>query len=103
MPALRSSTINPRTAIGQTEMDFFKGDAKEMSATARDEIATNLTAPATLSIHFLPLLARQPRAAIVNISSALAISPKKAAPVYCATIGRWRHDTTSATTISSPR
>jgi uncharacterized oxidoreductase len=33
----------------------------------------------------LPFLARQPEAAIMNVSSLLGFTPKKSAPVYCAT------------------
>ncbi len=51
----------------------------------RDEISLNLTAPVALSFGLMPVLARQPEAAIVNIASGLAISPKRTAPVYCAT------------------
>jgi uncharacterized oxidoreductase len=38
-----------------------------------------------LSAGLLPLLARQPSAAILNITSGLALAPKKSSPVYCAT------------------
>lgn len=51
----------------------------------RAEIALNLAAPVALSFGLMPLLARQDRAAIVNISSGLALAPKRTAPVYCAT------------------
>lgn len=50
----------------------------------RSEIEVNLTAPMVLSFGLMPLLARQKEAAIVNISSGLAIAPKRTAPVYCA-------------------
>lgn len=38
-----------------------------------------------LSAGMLPILARQPEAAIVNITTGLALAPKKSSPVYCAT------------------
>ncbi len=60
------------------------GDAGLMDAF-RAEIELNLTAPIALSFGLMPLLARRNRAAIVNISSGLALSPKRTAPVYCAT------------------
>ncbi len=60
------------------------GDAG-LSAAMRAEIALNLTAPAILALRLMPVLARQERAAIVSISSGLALAPKKTAPVYCAT------------------
>ncbi len=60
------------------------GDAG-MSAALQAEIALNLLAPVTLSFGLMPLLARQPTAAIINISSGLAIAPMRIAPVYSAT------------------
>lgn len=51
----------------------------------RAEIDLNLAAPVALSLGLMPLLARQPESAIVNIASGLAIAPKRSAPVYCAT------------------
>jgi short-subunit dehydrogenase involved in D-alanine esterification of teichoic acids len=50
-----------------------------------EEIGLNLTSPIRLTAKLLPLLAHREEAAIVNVSSGLAISPKKTAPVYCAT------------------
>lgn len=49
------------------------------------EIETNLVAPVRLCSLLMELLRSQPQAAIVNISSGLAIAPKADAPVYCAT------------------
>lgn len=60
-------------------------DATTFIEGMRAEVALNLTAPAALSFGLLPVLAMQRKAAIVNISSGLAIAPKRTAPVYCAT------------------
>ena len=49
------------------------------------EVATNLLAPVKLTALALPLLGQQPQAAVVNITSGLAISPKRSAAVYGAT------------------
>jgi len=49
------------------------------------EIAVNLTSPIRLVSGLIPLLSRRDEAAIVNVTSGLAIVPKKSAPVYCAT------------------
>lgn len=54
-------------------------------ADAEAEVATNLVAPLRLTCATLPLLLASDRAAIVNVTSALAIAPKKSAPMYCAT------------------
>lgn len=52
---------------------------------AQYEIQVNLLAPIQLTADLLPILNTQPEAAIINISSGLALTPKKAAPIYCAT------------------
>jgi uncharacterized oxidoreductase len=49
------------------------------------EIHTNLTGVIKLTALALPVLKREEAAAIVNVSSVLAIAPKRSAPVYCAT------------------
>ncbi|HWF83504.1 MAG TPA: SDR family NAD(P)-dependent oxidoreductase [Vicinamibacterales bacterium] len=51
----------------------------------RQEIAINFEAPLHLSMLFLPHLARQPRPAILNVTSGLSFVPLTAAPVYSAT------------------
>ena len=48
------------------------------------EIDTNLTAPAQLTLAFLPVLQAQREAAVINVSSGLAIVPKESCAVYCA-------------------
>lgn len=50
-----------------------------------EEIAINLNAPIKLTSQLLSLLASQSEAAIVNVTSGLALTPKKSAPIYCAT------------------
>ncbi|GAA3401379.1 SDR family oxidoreductase [Paenibacillus hodogayensis] len=57
----------------------------DRTRTIQEETDINLTAPIKLIAQLLPLLARHPQAAIVNVSSGLGIVPKKSAPVYCAT------------------
>ncbi len=49
------------------------------------EINVNLTAPLQLTALLLPTLVGKQAAAIVNISSGLALAPKQSAPVYCGT------------------
>ena len=48
-------------------------------------IRTNLDAPIALCTHLLPALRAQPEAAIVNVTSGLAIAPRAGGSVYCAT------------------
>lgn len=49
------------------------------------ELAVNLAGPLRLTARLLPVLAAAPRATVVNVTSALAVVPKRSAPVYCAT------------------
>ena len=49
------------------------------------EVDVNLKGTMWMNAQFLPLLKRQPRAAIVNVSSGLAYSPMALAPIYSAT------------------
>lgn len=49
------------------------------------EVSANLTSTIKLCGLLLPVLLKNGNSAIVNVSSGLAISPKKSAPVYCAT------------------
>lgn len=60
-------------------------DGVESWADQRGELATNLDAPIHLTTLLLPHLQQQENAAIVNVTSGLAFSPKASAPVYCAT------------------
>lgn len=48
------------------------------------ELSANLTSTIKLCGLLLPTLLKNNNAAVVNISSGLALSPKKSAPVYCA-------------------
>lgn len=49
------------------------------------EIDTNFRAAVHLTALFMPILKQRPAAAVINISSMLAVIPKKTAPIYCAT------------------
>ena len=48
-------------------------------------IFLNLNAPIHLTTRLLPTLRSRPEAMIVNVTSGLAIAPRAASPVYCAT------------------
>jgi uncharacterized oxidoreductase len=65
--------------------DFMSGDPRALLPDLRNEIGTNFSALVSLSVGLLPLLAKQPSAAIVNVTSGLALAPKRSSPVYCAT------------------
>ncbi|MBN1967408.1 MAG: SDR family NAD(P)-dependent oxidoreductase [Anaerolineae bacterium] len=69
--------------VQYTHLDFGTGGAT--NGCIGNEIDTNLTALVCLTDDLLPVLRRQPQAAVVNISSALALVPRADLPVYCAT------------------
>ncbi len=60
-------------------------EAADIPARAAYEINLNLTVPVQLCALLLPVLRGQQQAAVVNVSSGLALVPKKSAPVYCGT------------------
>lgn len=53
-------------------------------AHAAETLAVNLAAPIRLVHAALPHLRARPAAAVVNVTSALALTPKRSSPVYCA-------------------
>jgi uncharacterized oxidoreductase len=57
------------------------GSVEDAEAT----VATNLLGPIRLTAALLPLLEKQPRAAIMTVSSGLAFVPMATTPAYCAT------------------
>lgn len=60
--------------------------AQEHDLSAAEAIvATNLLGPIRLSAALLPLLAKQPQATLMTVSSGLAFVPLAATPTYCAT------------------
>ncbi len=54
-------------------------------ADAESIVATNLLGPIRLTAALLPLLQKQPAAAIISVSSGLAFVPLHTTPTYCAT------------------
>jgi uncharacterized oxidoreductase len=77
-PALNVVIHNAGIMRFESLRDGSVGDAE---AT----VATNLLGPIRLNAALLPLLQRQPRAAIMTVSSGLAFVPMAATPTYCAT------------------
>lgn len=63
--------------------DFREGSPDPDAAD--DCIYANLNSPIRLTVALLDRLKAQPEAAIVNVTSGLAIAPRAGGPVYCAT------------------
>lgn len=70
--------------INNAGVQFNTPIAESSPAEIERELHVNFLAPVLLSRAFLPLLMQQPSAAIVNVSSGLALVPKEAAAIYCA-------------------
>ena len=68
----------------QVAHDYLKAPTHASLAALAHEVAINLTSPALLAAAAMPELARS-GGAFAGISSGLAYSPKKSAPLYCAT------------------
>jgi len=67
---------------GIMKMEVLQNGA---AADAEAIVATNLLGPIRLTGALLPLLATQPQAAIMTVSSGLAFLPMTMTPTYCAT------------------
>jgi uncharacterized oxidoreductase len=68
-----------------TGLNVLINNAGVMHAPVEATVGTNLLGPIRLTTAVLPTLLAQPRAAIVNVTSALAFVPKADAPTYSAT------------------
>lgn len=72
-------------AASQALIDFTGAEGEAAWPQAEREISLNLQCAIRFSVGLLPILMRQESAAIINITSALVLAPKKSSPVYCAT------------------
>jgi len=78
------------------------GAIGDRSATElEDEVQVNLVAPLVLATSLLPEL-RAGAGTVVNVTSVLAVHPKVAAPVYCATKAGLRSFTTALRDALAP-
>lgn len=82
------SVLVNNAAVQRTYL-FAERDAAESADEAAREIAVDLTAPIQVTALMLPSLRETARvsgrpSAVVNVTSGLALAPKKTAPVYCA-------------------
>ena len=60
------------------------GQGANAAAKASEEMLTNYLAPISLTEKLLPLLEKQPEAAVVNVSSIVAFAPGQRLPTYAA-------------------
>ncbi len=66
------------------QYNYKFADPKILSAQIDAELDINLVAPLYLTKQFLPQLLKKQSAAVINVSSGLAIVPKQSAAIYCA-------------------
>ncbi|MCW9707864.1 SDR family oxidoreductase [Fodinibius salsisoli] len=66
------------------QYNYRFADEQHITDRIKHELEVNLYAPLALTGLLLPILTLNEQPAIVNISSGLALAPKKQAPVYCA-------------------
>lgn len=71
--------------INNAAIQFTKPFAAQTAAEIEQEININFAAPILLTHLFLPQLQSKPNAAIINVSSGLAIVPKETCALYCST------------------
>ncbi|WP_435353033.1 SDR family oxidoreductase [Emticicia sp. SJ17W-69] len=67
------------------QYNYYWIDEKDGLNKINEEVAVNFTSPMQLIYGLLPILKNQSEAVIINVSSGLAYTPKKSAPIYCAT------------------
>jgi uncharacterized oxidoreductase len=82
--ALRGRDIDIVVNNAGMGVDFDFNGAIDLDGTERT-IYLNLHAPIRLAAALIPLLRTRPEAALVNVTSGLAIAPRAGGPVYCAT------------------
>jgi len=66
------------------QYNYHFAEEKQLLSKIKYETSVNFLAPVKLVALLLPILNENENAAIVNISSGLAIAPKMDAPIYCA-------------------
>lgn len=62
---------------------YYFEDEPDSVSKVEYELQVNLIAPIQLTVMLLPLLKEKPEAAVVNVSSGLALAPKSITAVYC--------------------
>lgn len=72
---------HPAEHAARTDTAAVAGDVTR----AREEIALNCLATVEVTLALLPRLKAAPRAAVIFVTSGLALAPKPGAAVYCAT------------------
>ena len=75
--------VNVLVNCAGVQFNYDLSDQEIDASLINVEVLTNLVAPMQLIKLYLPELLQHPQAAIVNVSSGLALVPKQSAPLYC--------------------
>ena len=70
--------------VNNAGIQFNDAIAVASEANIEHELNVNFLAPVLLGKAFIPSLSKHPAAAIINVSSGLALVPKEDAAIYCA-------------------
>ena len=81
----RDLSVVIHNAAVQHLVSFMDDRYADIQTQTLQEVALNFTAPVLLSAALMPLLRGQKEAVIINITTGLALAPKRSSPVYCAT------------------
>lgn len=76
-------SILVNNAAVQFNRDWTKEEPEDVVRDADLEVRTDLLAPMKLTALALPLLREHRQSAVVNVTTGLALAPKKSAAVYC--------------------
>jgi short-subunit dehydrogenase involved in D-alanine esterification of teichoic acids len=76
-------SILVNNAAVQFNRDWTEEEPEDAVREADLEVRTDLLAPMKLTALALPLLREHRQSAVVNLTTGLALAPKKGAPVYC--------------------
>lgn len=76
-------------------VSFLDDPLADIVAHSTQEVALNFLAPVLLTAALLPILRQHEDALVVNITTGLALAPKRSSPVYCATKAALRSFTRS--------
>jgi len=79
------SDINVLINSAGIQYNYFWTEEKEGFRKIENEICINFTSPMQICYGLLNVLLVKKNSAIINLSSGLALAPKKSAPIYCGT------------------
>lgn len=80
-----SNTLINNAGIQVNFYDEKFGEKEDRYSEIEKEIKINFSSQIELTFKLIPTLIKNQNASVINVSSGLALAPKKSAPVYCGT------------------